>query len=143
MQDPLSSVPHKTFQAHKATQQASKPHPSLPAKPAAATAALNATVEAAPELRDFKKEATAFVPAAVKRKKAGTGVGHTPAINAAPSVGDAGVEKPAESNVDSGSRRPDLVSTLMNQFPMPLSKQESKPKDDYAKFVEEMGDILG
>jgi hypothetical protein len=28
-----------------------------------------ATVEGAPELRDWKKEATAFVPTAVKRKK--------------------------------------------------------------------------
>ncbi|TEB05178.1 hypothetical protein FA13DRAFT_1769087 [Coprinellus micaceus] len=94
MQDPLSKRPNPTLRFLLNPR---------------ATAALNATVEAAPELRDFKKEATAFVPAAVKRKKAGTG--------------------PVESNVDSGSRRPDL--------------QESKPKDDYAKFVEEMGDILG
>lgn len=103
----------------------------------------NATIEAAPELRDFKKEATAFVPTAVKRKKAGAGVAHAPAINAAPSVGDPEADKDTESNVDPGLTRPDLVSTLRNQFPMPLLKQESKPKDDYAKFVDEMGDILG
>lgn len=148
MQDPLSSIPHQTYQAHRATHIASA-HPSLPPKPGAgpqpaatSSAKANATIEAAPELRDFKKEATAFVPAAVKRKKPVAGVGQTPAINAAPSVGGSRLEA-AGDNVDSGPARPDLVSALKSQFPMPLPKSETKAKDDYTKFVEEMGDILG
>ena len=93
-------------------------------------------------MRDFKKEATAFVPSALKRKKPGAAK-QTTAVNAAPSVGDSGPGNGSGSNVDPGPARPDLVSTLKSQFPMPVPKAESKPKDDYAKFVEEMDDILG
>jgi hypothetical protein len=142
LQDPLSTIPHQTYQAHRASQATTTPHPSLPPKPVAASVKANATVEAAPELRDFKKEATAFVPTALKRKKPGAAK-QTPAINAAPSIGDSGPGNGSGSNVESGPARPDLVSALKNQFPMPAPKAESKPKDDYAKFVEEMDDILG
>ncbi|KAG2022735.1 hypothetical protein CC2G_000462 [Coprinopsis cinerea AmutBmut pab1-1] len=140
MQDPLSSVPHQTFQAHRASQLA-PPHPSLPAKPspvattisAPATTSATATVEAAPQLRDFKKEATAFVPSSLKRKKGAGGGGAGSGINTAPSVGE-------QAGKDIGPAKPDLVGTLKNQFPAP--KPDDKPKDDYAKFMEEMGDIL-
>ncbi|KAH6916639.1 hypothetical protein BKA70DRAFT_1250135 [Coprinopsis sp. MPI-PUGE-AT-0042] len=155
MQDPLSNVPHQTFQAHRASVQA---HPSLPAKPgtsgvvsAAATTAgapkpkgapsASATIEAAPQLRDFKKEATAFVPASLKRKKAGAS-GASAGINAAPSVG-------ADESTSGGDaavgpeRPPDLVNMLKSQFPTFEKRNEDKgKKDDYAKFMEEMGDIL-
>ncbi|EKM61389.1 uncharacterized protein PHACADRAFT_156635 [Phanerochaete carnosa HHB-10118-sp] len=108
MQDPLSAVPHQTFQAHRASKAT---HPSLPPKPVdASTGAISAaaTVTAEPELRDFKKEATAFVPAALKRKKAQLGTG---------SLSTSGHEaKPQAAN---------------------------KSKDDYDKFLEEMGDIFG
>lgn len=89
IQDPLSSVPHQTFQAHRASQIFPPPppppppsqptpakiatipnHPSLPPKPTSAAQMAAATIEGAPELRDLKKEATAFVPTAVKRKRA-------------------------------------------------------------------------
>jgi hypothetical protein len=98
MQDPLSSIPHQTFQAHRANRTALPPHPSLPQNPnltahppppsarnpsTADVAA--ATVFAAPQLRDLKKEATAFMPSSLKRKKAGGSVG-TSRINAAPSL---------------------------------------------------------
>lgn len=158
MQDPLSSVPHQTFQAHRASQLA-PPHPSLPAnpsstltpppnsslpeKPTAAAELAAATVFSAPQLRDFKKEATAFVPNAVKRKKV-PAPPTSSKIDAAPSIGSAA---PA---VDGGEQvehsRPDLVSALKNQFgPVPPkpTKKDSIPKSDYDKFVEEMGDILG
>jgi hypothetical protein len=80
IQDPLSSAPHQTFQAHRASQLFPPPlsqptpvaipgGPSLPSKPTAAAQMAAATVEGAPELRDLKREATAFVPTAVKRKK--------------------------------------------------------------------------
>lgn len=67
-------------------------------------------------------------------------------MNAAPSLGE--LANDAELNVDA---RPDLLSTLKNQFgPSPGSqkastkqdKVDSKRKDDYDRFVEEMGDIL-
>lgn len=154
MQDPLSSLPHQTFLAHRASGQtgpSSQPtlqsHPSLPSKPAppappaiGSAAAAAATISAEPQLRDFKKEATAFVPASMRRKK-GTGAGDADiampaALNAAPGAG------PVE-----GAARPDLMSTLNAQFGAPplagKEKGKPKPKDDYANFVEEMGDLLG
>lgn len=150
MQDPLSSIPHQTFQAHRATRL--PPHPSLPVKPSAAdtaTVSAAATVFAAPELRDFKKESTAFVPAALKKKKA-VGTGPASRINAAPSVGSQDESGPA------AAPRPDLMSALKSQFGSTSGfgetpvQAESKPKtatsqskDDYAKFLDEMGDILG
>ncbi|KAG1908354.1 WW domain binding protein 11-domain-containing protein [Suillus fuscotomentosus] len=160
MQDPLSSIPHQTYQAHRVNRLT--PHPSLPQKPPPAPGTVllgiadnnttTATVSAAPQLRDFKKEATAFVPTSLKRKKPATGMASSK-VNAAPSL-DAGSEslEPAQAS------RPDLVSSLMDKFgPVPVvaaaslnEKGSSKgmqpnvgKKDDYQKFVEEMGDILG
>ena len=110
--------------------------------------AASAVISAEPELRDFKKESTAFVPAALKRKRAGGGS----KVNAAPTVG------PAEDHDgDAGpapAARPDLLSTLQDKFGAPPAKKAkedvegkkasaAKPKDDYDKFLEEMGDILG
>ncbi|EIW86936.1 hypothetical protein CONPUDRAFT_161566 [Coniophora puteana RWD-64-598 SS2] len=143
-QDPLSSVPHQTYQSRQ--QHRTLPsHHSLPANPMApspsATVAA-ATVSAEPELRDFKKEATAFVPASLKRKKVGqTG----PKVNAAPSLGITDV-----SDVTPAAPRPDLVGTLRTQLgAVPALKGPNKGqsgtdrgKEDYQKFVEEMGDIL-
>ena len=96
----------------------------------------SATVSAEPELRDLKKESTAFMPTSVKRKK----VVAAPKVNAAPSVG-------ATDEVGPAAPRPDLLSTLQGQFgpapPEPVTKRaKTGTKDDYTKFVEEMGDIL-
>ncbi|KAK0505774.1 WW domain binding protein 11-domain-containing protein [Armillaria luteobubalina] len=144
LQDPLSSIPHQTFQGHRA-QVLATPHPSLPPKPRP-EASPSAIISAEPQLRDLKKEATSFVPTSLKRKKAAS-ASASGRINAAPGVGDA-----VEGEV---SARPDLLSALKGQFgsaPMnnppaaPSSKGKStasKTKDDYEKFVEEMGDILG
>jgi hypothetical protein len=170
MQDPLSSIPHQTFQAHRENRAAPppSPHPSLPpnptlAAPSSATPARQptaadvaaATVFAAPQLRDLKKEATAFMPSSLKRKKAGGAVAGSSKINAAPNLGPSSDETQSESAV--GPARPDLLSALKDQFgsapavPAPTNSRGNKAapsaapkgKDDYAKFVEEMGDILG
>ncbi|PPQ79860.1 hypothetical protein CVT25_002916 [Psilocybe cyanescens] len=165
MQDPLSTVPHQTFQAHRASQLA-PPHPSLPPnpsqsgapslptnpslppKPTAAAELAAATVFSAPQLRDFKKEATAFVPTAVKRKKVPAGSASSK-VNAAPSVVSSAPSVDDSGEVEAALARPDLVSALKNQFgPAPVkpaapAKTEKNPKSDYDKFVEEMGDILG
>lgn len=76
------------------------------------------------------------MPTSVKRKK----VTATPKVNAAPSVG-------STDDVEPAAPRPDLLSTLQGQFgpapPEPIAKQAKiGTKDDYTKFVEEMGDIL-
>ncbi|KAG7452198.1 uncharacterized protein BT62DRAFT_926409 [Guyanagaster necrorhizus] len=149
LQDPLSSIPHQTFQDHRA-QVLAPPHPSLPQKPRPEGSSF-VIVSAEPQLRDLKKEATSFVPTSLKRKKA-AGASASRRINAAPGVGDV-----VEGEI---SARPDLLSALKGQFgPAPTdpnpnpnppaassSKEKStatKTKDDYEKFVEEMGDILG
>ena len=101
-----------------------------------------ASVFAAPELRDLKKEATSFVPSALKRKKATatdaiSKANAAPALNfAAPSVGD-------EVSTEAERARPDLVGALKEQFGTIPVPQVTKSKSDYDKFVEEMGDILG
>ncbi|KAF4611485.1 hypothetical protein D9613_004132 [Agrocybe pediades] len=159
MQDPLSSVPHQTFQAHRASQLAPPhpslapnpkqatsglpPNPSLPPKPTAAAEMAAATVYSAPQLRDLKKEATAFVPTAVKRKKA-PGTASSSTINAAPALASA---EDSMDETEAAPVRSDLLSSLKNQFgpvpPKPVAAPTKSTKSDYDKFVEEMGDILG
>jgi hypothetical protein len=153
MQDPLSSVPHTTYQQHRANQNAPRSslpsHPSLPSKPTAAAELANATVIAAPQLRDFKKEATAFMPSSLKRKKPVPNAGPTSKVDAAPSL-DA-----TESRNEDGEKaftasepRPDLVGLLKDQFgsvATPTAEVKTagaKKPNDYAKFMEEMSDIL-
>ncbi|KAJ6601274.1 hypothetical protein DFH09DRAFT_1127331 [Mycena vulgaris] len=174
MQDPLSSIPHQTFQAHRAAAYSALPpkpslvvppgSASLPAKPVATVSSANlmsATVFAAPELRDFKKEATAFVPSNVKRKKAAGVSGSSSRVNAAPSLSSL-PSKPGSSPPSAEESlpvRPDLLASLKGKFGTPpassaatgkVSKaketqtaKDAKQKDDYDKFVESMSDILG
>ncbi|KAF8913247.1 WW domain binding protein 11-domain-containing protein [Gymnopilus junonius] len=166
MQDPLSSIPHQTFQAHRASQLAPPhpslppppaqsgistlpPNPSLPPKPTTVAEMAAATVSAEPQLRDFKKEATAFVPTAVKRKKAATAAidNASSKINAAPLLEPSVSSADGEQDVEVGPARPDLVSALKNQFgsvpAKPAPVPATNPMSDYDKFLEEMGDILG
>ena len=152
-QDPLSSIPHQTYQAHRAARTLPPPHPSLPVNPTSLQAASTsggasissaATVSAEPQLRDFKKESTAFVPTALKRKKHG-GNATSSKVNSAPSIAPS-ADSIEETN--SAAPRPDLLSTLRDQFGPPanvgsVAPKPGKRKDDYEKFVEEMGDILG
>jgi hypothetical protein len=121
--------------------------PSLPQRPITDKTGAElgaATVSAAPQLRDFKKEATAFVPTTLKRKKRGASGSTTARVDAAPSLGpDLDVEN-SETTIPA---RPDLLSTLKDRFgPMPTAdvptgkKRKDGEKDDYEKFVE---DVLG
>jgi hypothetical protein len=156
-QDPLSNTPHQTYQSHREARLGS--HPSLPPKPTLASAAplqvpsavtSAATISAAPELRDLKKEATSFIPSALTRKKGKSSKISLPKHNSAPEM--AGSES-AEPTIEPA--RPDIVSVLKEQFG-PATVRSTKPqtggrgtsggtkvKDDYGKFLEEMGDILG
>ena len=91
-----------------------------------------------------------FVPSAIKRKKAGTG--GSSRINAAPALG------PETMSKDAVPAKPDLLNTLREKLgPIPTAKDDAttvsmmgsnktivrnKTKDDYGKFLEEMGDLL-
>lgn len=163
IQDPLSSIPHKTFQAHREQTNASA-HPSLPPNPKRNSvgplcppsfpqkpitdktgAELGAaTISSAPQLRDFKKEATAFVPSALKRRKPGASGSAVTRVDAAPSVGP---DTDAENSEIMTPARPDLLSTLKDRFgPVPAAeaspdkkrKVDTNKKDDYEKFVEDV-----
>ncbi|KAF8140484.1 WW domain binding protein 11-domain-containing protein [Boletus edulis] len=155
IQDPLSSIPHQTFQAHRASRLLAG-HPSLPPKPSSGTPGTilasgvhsGAIISAEPELRDLKREATAFVPASLKRKKV-SGLPGSSKVNAAPSV-NVGME------AASPQARPDLVGVLKSQlgtFPASSSNSQVpdkglktpvvKERDDYQNFVDEMSDLLG
>lgn len=103
-----------------------------------------AVISAEPELRDFKKEATSFVPSALKRKKAGAAPQSK--VNAAPSV------ESLTEVITEEAPRPDLLGTLRSQLgasagfsaakdPEPPAKKTKL--DDYNKFLQEMDDILG
>ncbi len=118
---------------HKTNTPLPPPHPSLPKRPVIVSG--SATITAEPELRDLKRESTAFVPTAVKRRKAEPGPQR---VNAAPNDGDTPIS-PAIS-------RPDLLATLrqagIGAGPPQAAQTVSRQKDDYENFLEEMGDIL-
>lgn len=147
-QNPLASIPPKKYHTRSILG-----HPSLPPKPSTTPGSTSApdplsgasaTISAEPELRDLKKEAIAFVPPSLKRKKA-SALAATPRVNAAPSVSRDG----SELRESPAAIRPDLVSALRDQFGVPPpprspgTRSSPKNKDDYQKFLEEMGDILG
>lgn len=167
MQDPLSSVPHQIYQAHLVQNQHTHsnkstipipglPHnPNLPPRPESVSrahgisASSSAVISAEPQLRDLKKESTAFVPSALKRKKGASGTSGR--VNAAPSFSE-------DNDTTNFTAKPDLLVTLREKLgPMASDKKEGKddiskkrklneierPKDDYDKFLEEMGDVLG
>jgi hypothetical protein len=110
-----------------------------PIRSAAVTA--SATVSAEAQLRDFKKESTAFVPTSLQRKRAPAG-GGAGKVNAAPALDE------ENHGLAQGvaQARPDIVSTLKVQFggaKEVKAQEKPKVKGDYEKFVEGMGDILG
>jgi hypothetical protein len=107
-----------------------------------------------------------------KRKRGAGGAGGSGSvtglgsINAAPSISPVDAEDGVDASRDGGSehlepkmKKPDLLGTLRGQFPFTApsgfagngnkkakvdesSKSVEKKKDDYEKFVEEIGDIL-
>ncbi|CAK5266064.1 unnamed protein product [Mycena citricolor] len=151
---PRASLPQKPIPMGSVPAAAA----SLPAKPVDAIASANlmaATVFAAPELRDFKKEATTFVPANVRKKtaaaaSAAAAAGPASKINAAPTVAPTAAPSLPDNSVAEGSSsnslpaRPDLLSSLKGKFGLPPPPAKPvKPKDDYEKFVDSVSDILG
>lgn len=86
------------------------------------------------------------MPASLQRRRAapggaGSGKG-TSNVNSAPALDG---ESHGQGR-DAAPARPDLVSTLKGQFGSAReikAQEKPKAKDDYQKFVEGMGDILG
>lgn len=102
--DPLSDVPHQTFQAHRQqkldeAERASSTETGKTAAPAA-----SAVISAEPQLRDLRKEAAVFVPRVAKKKK----VAAASVITAAPVVPETAVTQ-ASGNVNA---RPDSEPTV-------------------------------
>ncbi|CUA67462.1 hypothetical protein RSOLAG22IIIB_03111 [Rhizoctonia solani] len=155
VQDPLSSVPHVTYQAHQAQRHQLPTPPStgaipsapsqhgLPSKPGGAPrTTASATISAEPELRDLKKEATAFVPTSMRRAtKKGPQTNPTSGlqINAAPN-------EDGDHSGPSAEPRHDLMSVLGSQLGVtdkPASGSKAgQGKDDYEKFLAEVGSFL-
>ena len=153
-QDPLSPISLPDF-SRKDTRYAGRSDPSRNSSLSnteSKTASVDATVSAEPQLRDFKKESTSFVPSALKRKKAG--VASTSQINTAPELASDSV---IGQNEEATAPKPDLVGTLRGKFGEPPSKSAeaihrevakhqkgnvTNQHDDYDKILTEMGDIL-
>ena len=111
--------------------------PHQPASPAPPPD--SATISAAPQLRDLRKEATAFVPRGVKRKKLPAG---GMAIDAAPGAGqvDEDGDKIRSKSTDSGGLMGKLHGMLGGM------KRDDKAAsgggdEDYQKFLEGLGDL--
>ncbi|GAA6034929.1 hypothetical protein JCM8097_009370 [Rhodosporidiobolus ruineniae] len=170
MSDPLNkdSGPNRAFQQGRAppagpqippgavitaapTPAAPSPFLPIPGASSAAAAASSATISAAPVLRDLKKEATAFVPSAMRKKmaqqKAQLAKVGLSAVNAAPAGATA-------EGGEEGGEPVEKKKTLMEEMRergIGAAKagaagagQQAKPTgdDDYARFQDEMKDFL-
>ncbi|GAA5887438.1 hypothetical protein JCM6882_002529 [Rhodosporidiobolus microsporus] len=136
------------------TPAAPSPFMAIPGATAASSAAAaaggaGATISAAPQLRDLKKEATAFVPMAMRRKmaqqKAQLAKVGLAAVNAAPSA--AGGE--GEGAGGGGERKKTLMEEMRERGigvgAATAGRAEEKKKqgdEDYRRFEEEMSEFL-
>jgi hypothetical protein len=132
----LPPTPHSTSSlppppAHLPPRPSAAPPPPLPTS-------TTAVISAKPELRDFKKEATSFVPRQAKKIAKGNS-----RVNATPDTGDS-----TPANV-----RPDLMKSLEEagvsfpkQPPTEVAQKKASSKveatNDYDKFMDDMGDLL-
>ncbi|GAA5929778.1 uncharacterized protein JCM15063_004245 [Sporobolomyces koalae] len=114
----------------------------------ASAAASSATISAAPQLRDLKKEATAFLPAAMRKKqqqaKAKLDRVGLSKVNARGGDGaNAGPEQAHESPIEKG---PSLMESLKARGvggASGLAQTLPPPQDqDYKKFEEDLKDFL-
>jgi hypothetical protein len=156
--DPLSNVPHQTFQAHRQTKQGEDKAVSTDQISAASTAVpVSAVIEAAPQIRDFRKESAAFVPRAAKKKKAAM------EINAAPASADTAQEESAskQNPTDTAPGLNAAPAAEVSQVPAynpaaggllgklsnilgpakASEKPTDKPSDDYKAFLNGLSNI--
>ncbi|KAJ9477866.1 hypothetical protein PHBOTO_001431 [Pseudozyma hubeiensis] len=146
------SDPSRRPPAPNATANALPVQASGPSRPPGPPPAVpdGVIISAEPQLRDLKKEATAFVPAAIRKKrqeeKARTQRGLPGRIDAAPTSSDM-THSPSASYKD----RTDLLKSLQAQLPprnVATSTEGSdetaagKGKKDYDRFLDEVADLL-
>ena len=145
-QDPLSNVPHTTFQAHQVAKQ--EEAASSVDKPASVGNAppVAAVIEAAPQIRDLRKEAAAFVPRAAKKKKtaaAAIQIDAAPPPESQPGETLAENQKAIAAAADETPAAPPApvynpaagglmgkLSGILGSAPAP-----AKPADDYQSFL--------
>ncbi|POW02795.1 hypothetical protein PSTT_11530 [Puccinia striiformis] len=140
----LTTGPLKGASASGAATATSKP-----------TIQASATLTALPQLRDLKREATSFVPAAIRKKRkeldrrAGlAGLGDGNRIQAAPSSldsvngdqSDPKEPKQVTTSLLAALKRDGVVSDS-SAFKAPVGSTGAE-KDDYDKFVESLGGVL-
>lgn len=126
MQDPLAPYPHRPYQSHRAERRQIHPLPNRPVKEitgsepsSSAIEKIDAIISAPAELRDLKKESTAFMPASLKRKKAQSNAKNAKRINAAPE------EIGGNNDVNNTQPRPDLLDTLRSNLQSSVAKISS------------------
>lgn len=157
--DPLSNIPHQTFQAHRqAKQEGETTIPEKQTASASTTVPISAVIEAAPQIRDFRKESAAFVPRAAKKKKAAMEINAAPASAAATVQGEStSEESPAETapglNAAPTADAPQVPSYnpaaggLLGRLSGILGPAKSsdkpaeKPSDDYKAFLNGLSSI--
>ena len=116
------------------------PRPPPPTPTMSAASMASATISAAPQLRDLRKEATAFVPRGVNRKKASTG---GVAINAAPGAGeiDADGDEVRAKRADGGGLMGKLQGVLGDMKREEKGVGGGAGDEDYQKFLEGLGGL--
>lgn len=167
IQDPLSDAPQQTYQAMQHARQFGAPavHPpgSAPPPPpppiatagpfisagGASAAGANATISAAPVLRDLKAEATAFLPTHLRKKRAAAQAAAAAAPAAVAGLGKIDATRGADTST---SNRPSLMgalkdkgigdSTVNADTAPPTKKKESRGAADYAQFELDMQEFL-
>ncbi|SCZ98895.1 BZ3500_MvSof-1268-A1-R1_Chr3-1g05691 [Microbotryum saponariae] len=104
-----------------------------------------ATISAAPQLRDLKKEATAFMPSHLRKKKATTASASTAAsaglgsIDAARGSGEGGNPIPERASLLGALKD----AGISGQKPMGGAQTKAeRAKEDYARFEAEMAEFL-
>ena len=152
MQDPLSDAPSQTYQGyrmakHETHELPPKPDAIVASDPKSANGAGETkdskpidssagTISAAPQLRDLRKEATAFVPRGIKKRRPGD----APTVNAAPSAGEVD-----EAGDLIKRRRPDgpgLMGKLQGVLAANAAVEKvNKGDDDYQEFLAGLGDL--
>ena len=142
--DPMTPFPHVLPPTPRSTSSLPPPPSHLPPHPFAAPpppplpTSTTAVISAEPELRDFKKEATSFVPRQAKKIAKGN-----TRVNATPDTGDS---TPAEARPDLMKSLEEAGISIPKQQPTEVIQKKTsskvEAKDDYDTFMEDMGDLL-
>ncbi|CDR88596.1 uncharacterized protein SPSC_04423 [Sporisorium scitamineum] len=145
------SAPMATASTSQSQSQSSSAATGAPRPPGPPPAVPDGVViSAEPQLRDFKKESTAFVPAAIRKKqqeeKARMKRGLPGRVDAAPISSNM-----PDSSLASHKVKPDLLKSVQAHLPSKDAGSHSRGGDkaggngsnkDYDRFLDEIGDLL-